>query len=559
MPIYRLYFPQYELRGYERALAVLEVQRIFGKTPVIDHRTYLEVVSSFEIPKDRLERLTFFEKIDVSQNAYSYIIVPRQVFLDKSAKISRSPRTRSQVEKLCADLYSMQNGRREHGYLTHSLHQYKGKFYPQVVKALMNFALVQHGDVILDPFGGSGTTMLECYLNNLVGISVDLNPLASFIAKTKIEALSIDCSYLEQAVDDLAEALMAKSTRLGLLDACMGIGVEESAKVQAESIWPQLRTFVPYPDYLERWFDRVALCKIGLILKEIPAIQDTRFQSLCKVTLSNLLRDFSLQEPSQLRIRRRKDEAPSYRLLQKFIGDLNRNATIVYVFQSIKSLCQIGDPPWYCYCDDARQLQKIPNGFLQQDEQIDFVVTSPPYAMALPYIDTDRLSLATMGFVGPAYRSQLERQMIGNREIQPRQRKALEWEFFNNCHDTFLPDSVKALVEHVYRLNSNSSVGFRRQNMPSLLYKYFSDMKLVFQQVWRVLKPGKFFAVIIGNNHTYAGGERVDILTDQLLIDIGESIGFQMVQKMPMTDQPAYMVHSKNMVQSETIFILRKP
>lgn len=95
--------------------------------------------------------------------------------------------------------------------------------------------------------------------------------------------------------------------------------------------------------------------------------------------------------------------------------------------------------------------------------------------------------------------------------------------------------------------------------MPSLLYKYFSDMKLVFQQVWRVLKPGKFFAVIIGNNHTYAGGERVDILTDQLLIDIGESIGFQMVQKMPMTDQPAYMVHSKNMVQSETIFILRKP
>jgi len=559
MPIYRLYFPEYKLRGYERHLAVLEVEQAFGKTPLTDQRTCLEVVTPFEIPNGRLECLTFFEKIEILQDAHVHTIVPRQVALDKSAKISRSPRTRSQVEKLCADLKSVQNGRREHGYLTHSLHQYKGKFYPQVVKALMNFALVQDGDVILDPFGGSGTTMLECYLNNLVGISVDLNPLASFIAKTKVEVLNLDSLRLEQAVDKVAEALMAESTRLGLMDACMGIGVEQSVKVQAESIWPQLRAFVPYPDYLERWFDPVALCKIGLVLKEILALPNTRFQNLCKVTLSNLLRDFSCQEPSQLRIRRRKDEAPSYRLLQRFIGDLNRNATIVYVFQSIKHSCQIGDVPWFCHCGDARQLQEIPNRFLQQDKQIDFVVTSPPYAMALPYIDTDRLSLATMAFVGPAYKSELERQMIGNREIQPRQRKTLEEEFFNNRHDTSLPNSVKALIERIYELNSNSSVGFRRQNMPSLLYKYFSDMKLVFRQVWRVLKPGKLFAVIIGSNHTYAGGERVEISTDQLLIDIGESLGFQIVQRMAMTDQPAYMIHSKNMVQSETIFILRKP
>jgi site-specific DNA-methyltransferase (cytosine-N4-specific) len=149
--------------------------------------------------------------------------------------------------------------------------------------------------------------------------------------------------------------------------------------------------------------------------------------------------------------------------------------------------------------------------------------------------------------------------MIGNREIRPRQRKTLEQEFLSNCYSTSLPDSVKALIERIYRLNSNSAVGFRRQNMPSLLYKYFSDMNLVFQQVWRVLKPGKFFAVIIGNNHTYAGGERVDIQTDELLIDIGETTGFQVVQNIAMTDQPAYMIHSKNMVKSETIFILQKP
>ena len=60
---------------------------------------------------------------------------------------------------------ALENGDAEGGrrkdpkYATHGLHPYKGKFYPQLAKALMNVAGISSGTRILDPFCGSGTTL----------------------------------------------------------------------------------------------------------------------------------------------------------------------------------------------------------------------------------------------------------------------------------------------------------------------------------------------------------------------------------------------------------------
>src|SRR5207247_6086504 len=52
----------------------------------------------------------------------------------------------------------------------------------------------------------------------------------------------------------------------------------------------------------------------------------------------------------------------------------------------------------------------------------DCVITSPPYATALPYIDTQRLSLAFLGLSKASEIRILERSLIGNREISIRER-----------------------------------------------------------------------------------------------------------------------------------------
>ena len=47
-------------------------------------------------------------------------------------------------------------------YSVHGLHEYKGKFNPQVVRALLNILGIGESDRVLDPFCGSGTTLIEC-------------------------------------------------------------------------------------------------------------------------------------------------------------------------------------------------------------------------------------------------------------------------------------------------------------------------------------------------------------------------------------------------------------
>ena len=49
-------------------------------------------------------------------------------------------------------------------YLTHWICPYKGKFHPQMIRALLNVIRVKLGDVVLDPFIGSGTTAVESQL-----------------------------------------------------------------------------------------------------------------------------------------------------------------------------------------------------------------------------------------------------------------------------------------------------------------------------------------------------------------------------------------------------------
>ena len=78
-----------------------------------------------------------------------------------------------------------------HNYLTHGLHSYKGKFFPQIVRSLLNVVRVGDAAVIVDPFVGSGTTTLEATVMGFAGHGIDRNPLAALIARTKRSALSL--------------------------------------------------------------------------------------------------------------------------------------------------------------------------------------------------------------------------------------------------------------------------------------------------------------------------------------------------------------------------------
>jgi adenine-specific DNA methylase len=74
-------------------------------------------------------------------------------------------------------------------YITHWFYPYKGKFHPQMVRGLANIMGMKKGDVLLDPFVGSGTTVVEGVLLGLKTIGYDVSPLCVLISRVKANAI----------------------------------------------------------------------------------------------------------------------------------------------------------------------------------------------------------------------------------------------------------------------------------------------------------------------------------------------------------------------------------
>jgi DNA modification methylase len=525
---YNLFFPKYKLRDYEKLLAINEFKNLFPEIKVFNITDdKIEFASNCVLDKQKLKRLTFFSQITYKNpDCNEKRFVPNQVIIENIRNLNFA-----ELESDLIDQIQPINGR-EIRYLTHSFHEYKGRFYPQLVKSFMNIANLDSQETVLDPFCGSGTTLVESLLYGSNAIGIDINPVAYLLAKCKIRSFYIQFEELIEArnhLDKINQQFYERNT----------------SHIELPNYEIDL-------EYLNNWFPRENLRKILFLISEIDKYENEDIRLLLKVTLSNLLRDFSFQDPSQLRIRKRKNTPPD-NLFEEFINSLDTN---ILTLQKIRKLKDFSfSARVENFLGDVRKLTEY--DFIGKDS-IDLVITSPPYATALPYVDTDRLSLFLFGYTDKSSFKTLEKSLIGNREITKKERELLDTELERNFINSVLPIDIIKKLERIYYLNRNSDVGFRRKNTASLLLKYFLDMNESIKGINFVLKPNKYFFVVIGVNRTIAGGEEIFIPTDDFIAMIAEKNGFELIQKIEMSVQKSYMIHSKNSINNESILILRK-
>ena len=86
------------------------------------------------------------------------------------------------------------------GYGTHGLFPYRGKFHPQMVKALLNIMALKPGEIVLDPMMGSGTVCIEACLMGIHSIGIDASPFCRFMAETKVRALTMNLQRAQKAI-----------------------------------------------------------------------------------------------------------------------------------------------------------------------------------------------------------------------------------------------------------------------------------------------------------------------------------------------------------------------
>ena len=417
-------------------------------------------------------------------------------------------------------------------YATHGLHEYRGKFFPQLVRALMNIVKLPKGGVVLDPMCGSGTTLVEARLSGRTTYGLDMNPLSVFITDVKCRALTLDPGALMRACDALRRELTAPP-RGGDRGRLAGLATRDR-------------------EYLERWFAGRTLRELDRIdaaVRRLPTPTLRRFYLVC---LSNILRGVSQQKNDDLRVRREETELAAGETIARFLDQAARSTRTVAAFLAERGGAGVGRHA--VREADARQAAAALPSLAGR---VDAVITSPPYATALPYLDTDRLSLVYLGLLPREHHRTRDTAMIGNREVTTGTR-AEYWGYFA-ANKSLLPRSVRGVIERIDRLNAGGEAGFRRRNLPALLSKYFFDMREVMRQTFWLLRPGGTLFLVIGNNRTTAGGRPVEIRTADYLGEIGREIGFRPAGDMAMDMLVSRDIFRKNAVPSERIVRLDKP
>lgn len=520
------------IQPFERKLALRELQSLAGAlpkpVPSLDEEPECFRVNSRITPTVLARELAFWEAVCIERT-----IITTQSTREATVNVVRNG---VPLNELAGKLPFKNDvplpNRRCLRYATHGLHEYRGKFFPQLVRALINVADVPRGGVVADPFCGSGTTAVEALLAKRQAIALDMNPFSVFMARAKCNALRLRFEDLENDYSEVRMALLDPRKRKNPLSWISSLPKEDH-------------------EYLKNWFASAILTELDQIASCIAERTNGAARDFMLLCLSNILRKVSWQKEDDLRVRRELKPVDEIDPIKEFLEELGRSSRLVLAFLRQESQPARGRTE--ILEGDSKAL---PQHWKKWSGKIDVAITSPPYATALPYLDTDRLSLCFLRLLTRSVHRDRDHDMIGNREITDKARKTFWEQFKSGKHE--LPDSVTNLIAQIHGRNENTDAGFRRLNLPSLLFKYFGDMRHVFAGLRQVLKPGASAFVVVGNNHTVAGGQRVDIATVELLADVAEAVGFKFIEKMEMEMLVSRDIFKNNAIESECILHFRK-
>jgi len=497
-----LLWPGYRLFPYERRLALREAAALLTprEGPCESHRGVRVLTDHARVPAAYF--LTYFSQVHQNGNVVPTI----QALIEKSG--SNGNGIGKQITR----------------YSVHGLHEYKGKFNPQVAHAILNCFRLPANARVLDPFCGSGTTLVESSQKNVRAVGFDLNPLAVYVAQTKLAALRTPADAVEKILGRvIASARKRRSTTRS----------DGSTRIT----------------YLKSWFD-------GAILSEIEGLRQAIDETdspgavarILKVIISDQLRDFSFQDPMDLRIRRRTTPLPSTSFLEVFEGKARSFVSRLSGVQGILGNVAVSK---VLRLDSTAMSE----GQFKRLGKFDAVISSPPYATALPYIDTQRLSLVWLGLCEPSDIMRLQAGLTGSREFYKQQKT--EWRARLLANAGSLPK-----VSHAFCLSLQGALtaedGFRRQAVPSLLYRYLVGMQQVLHALFRLTNARAQAAFIVGHNHTILGGHRFDIDTPSLIEGLMHGTGFRNVERLPLETYQRYGIHYKNAVSKEELILFQR-
>lgn len=366
-------------------------------------------------------------------------------------------------------------GRLQTSYLTHDYHKYPAKFIPQLTaRFIKNNSMI--GDLVCDPFMGSGTTLVEAIVNGRRAYGTDINPVAVLISKAK--TTPIEPAYLKDQISNLLGDI---KSRIGMKHGQMSLLTSEDVNID-----------LPDNNRLEYWFPKIQMVDLAIMLSRINQIEDQDVKNFSLCAFSNILKGCSrwMMKSVKPTIDKEKVIADAYK---SFVRQTRRMLIKNAEFWKI-----LGITDFDCVVDnvDAYKMRV-------RDASVSLIVTSPPYVTSYEYADLHQLTAIWLGYVDKL--SEFRSKFIGS--IQ------------KDDHFSFglYSNLGKKIVTELRQIDKREANGVER---------YFFKMQLCFQEMHRVLKrSGKAF-IIIGDTEL----KRVGIHNADVFMQTMEKTGFKLAK-----------------------------
>ena len=400
---------------------------------------------------------------------------------------------------------SDRNKLRSEDRAVHDWYRFVLSFPPHLVRDYLERLGVGSTDTVLDPFCGTGTTLVECKKLGIAGVGIESNPMAHFASSVKVD-WSIDAPMLGEYAEEVAASTRETFQR-------DGIGEWTGLPLLAANgtAQPSMRTLDPEQSklLLKDSISPAPLHKTLVLLDEIDRHGDPNLRQYGRLALAKALahRIGNLKFGPEVGLGRIKDDAP---VVEAWLDGMS---AIVHDVGIVRERALV---PVQVHKADSREADRV-----LKPNSVDTVITSPPYPNEKDYTRTTRLESVILGLI----RDRRELRTLKKDLVRSNTRGVYK----SDTDDREVGDhpAIQEIAKAIERrrIELGKTSGFERL-YPRVTQLYFGGMARHLASLRPVLRPGAKMAYVVGDQASYL---RVMIRTGQILADLAESLGYRVI------------------------------
>jgi DNA modification methylase len=377
----------------------------------------------------------------------------------------------------------------EDDLLIHDWYRFVLSYPPHLVKNYLDKFGVDKRHCVLDPFCGTGTTLVECKKHGISSIGIEANPVVHLMAETKT-SWKVDAVALAKHAEAIAKEAQVRIIKYG--NNLKTLNEEQEKLIITDSI------------------SSIPLHKALVLLEVMDEFHDPRFSNFEKTAFAKqLVYAYSnLKFGPEVGVSRKKKLDAD--VIEIWLKQVNEMAENIEFFNKRKNAMSV------VHLADSRNIE-----LTLQANSIDAVITSPPYPNEKDYSRTTRLESVLLGF------------MTSKKDLRTHKEGFLR----SNTRNVYVNDTDEKWIASNGRiLELADSIERKRVELKKdsgfekLYYKvvkhYFGGMARHLEELKPKLRAGAKLAYVVGDQASYF---RILIQTGEILADIAREAGYEVM------------------------------